>query len=129
LPIDIRVARELPFIGLSVLPRPLRCKLRGAGDDLQEVDFAGGFIADTVYMCRAMAAEGAGIALLPDFSVYPDIVSGRLVRVYAGWSSAPMPIHALLAPGKHVSPKVRALIDALMAPADALDRLDTVAAV
>nr|WP_144161745.1 LysR family transcriptional regulator [Paraburkholderia sp. BCC1885] len=37
----------------------------------------------------------------------------RLERVYADWSTAPLAIHALLPPGKHTSPKVRALIDML----------------
>jgi DNA-binding transcriptional LysR family regulator len=117
---DIRDAVNAPFVGLSLQAQPSRCRLRGAdGEDL-EIDFATGMLADTVYACRAAATEGAGIALLPDFTVHADIAARRLVRVYADWSSAPIPIHALLPPGRHTPPKVRALVDLLRAePGDA----------
>ncbi|CAN7147074.1 LysR family transcriptional regulator [Trinickia sp. LjRoot230] len=112
---DIHAAGDAPFIGLSVLPHPSRCNLRHVNGESLQIDFVAEFIADTFYACRAAAAEGAGIALLPDFSVQADIAAGRLVRVYPEWSSAPLPIHALLPPGKHIAPKTRALIDMLKA--------------
>jgi DNA-binding transcriptional LysR family regulator len=113
LPEDIGDASNLAFVGLSVLAQPSRFELCRAAGDSHEIEFVTGLFADTVYACRAAVAEGAGIGLLPDFSVRADIAAGRLVRVYADWSTAPMTIHALLPPGRHTAPKVRALIDML----------------
>lgn len=118
IPVDIGDAANLPFVSLSVLPQPLRCKLRHPDGDSREIEFAAGLMADTVYACRAVTTEGAGIALLPDFSVRADIAAGRLVRVYAGWSSPPLAIHALLPPGRHTPSKVRLLVDRLKARPD-----------
>jgi DNA-binding transcriptional LysR family regulator len=110
---DIRDAASTPFVGLSFLPQPSRCKLRRADGETLAIEFATSMLADTVYACRAAATEGAGLALLPDFAVHADIAAQRLVRVYAEWSSAPIPIHALLPPGRYTPPKVRALVDLL----------------
>lgn len=115
LPADPEEAGHLPFIGLSVLTHPSRCTLHGAQDESITIDFTGGLVADTVYACRAAAIQGAGIAMLPDFTVHADIAAQRLVRVYADWSSSTIPINALLPPGKHVSPKTRVFIDMLRA--------------
>jgi len=113
LPEDVGDAAKLAFVGLSVLAQPSRFELCSAAGDSREIEFVTGLFADTVYACRAAIAEGAGIGLLPDFSVRTDIAAGRLVRVYPDWSTAPMTIHALLPPGRHTAPKVRALIDML----------------
>jgi DNA-binding transcriptional LysR family regulator len=113
LPEDIGGASKLAFVGLSVLAQPSRFRLSRADGASRDIEFAAGLLADTVYACRAAIAEGAGVGVLPDFSVRADIAAGRLVRVYADWSTAPRAIHALLPPGRHTPPKVRALIDLL----------------
>jgi DNA-binding transcriptional LysR family regulator len=118
LPPHVADAANLPFVGLSVLAHPSRCHLRNAQQDSREVDFVAHLLADTVYACRAAATQGAGIALLPDFAVRADIAAQRLVRVYADWSSEVLPIHALLAPSKHISPKTRTFVDMLRAHVD-----------
>jgi DNA-binding transcriptional LysR family regulator len=116
LPAEIGDAASVPFVALSVLPNPSRCSLvRAAGQDSLEIDFEACLIADTMYACRAAARNGAGIALLSDFTVQADIDTGRLVRVYADWSSPPLPVHALFPPGKHTPPKVRTFVDTLKA--------------
>jgi DNA-binding transcriptional LysR family regulator len=127
LPPDIGDAAHVPFIALSVLPNPARCNLiRAAANDSAahdsagiEMDFDACLIADTMYACRAAARNGAGIALLPDFTVQADLDAGRLVRVYADWSSPALPVHALFPPGKHTPPKVRTFVDTLKAHVDA----------
>lgn len=118
LPADIDAAAALPFVGLSVLPQPSRCTLQRGDSATRDIHFVAGLLADTVYACRAAVVEGAGIALLPDFSIHADLAAGRLVRLYPDWSTASMAIHALLPPGRHTAPKVRALIDMLKAGAD-----------
>jgi DNA-binding transcriptional LysR family regulator len=118
LPAEIGDATHLPFVGLSVLPQPSSFHLQRSDGDSLEIGFVAGLMADTVYACRAAITEGAGMGLLPDFSVRADIAAGRLVRIYADWATAPAAIHALLPPGRHTSPKVRVLIDMLKAHLD-----------
>jgi DNA-binding transcriptional LysR family regulator len=115
LPEQIDDAATLAFVGLSVLPHPARFKAHRADGTMREINFSTGVLADTVYACRAAAAEGAGIALLPDFSVLADLATGRLVRVYPDWSTTSTAIHALIPPGKHTAPKTRVFIDMLKA--------------
>ncbi|GAB7524520.1 LysR family transcriptional regulator [Paraburkholderia sp. 2C] len=116
LPVQIGDAAQVPFVALSVLPNPSRCNLiRAAGQDAVEINFEACLIADTMYACRAAARNGAGIALLSDFTVQADLDAGRLVRVYTDWSSPALPVHALFPPGKHTPPKVRTFVDTLRA--------------
>lgn len=119
LPAAIEDAADLPFVGLSMLSHPSRVKVHSADGTSKEIDFSASLLADTVYACRAAVAEGAGIGLLPDFSVRTDLASGRLVRVYPDWSTDSAAIHALLPPGRHTPPKVRVLLDMLKADRDA----------
>ncbi|HTJ91616.1 MAG TPA: LysR family transcriptional regulator [Pararobbsia sp.] len=113
LPSDPRDATRVAFVGLSVLPHPSRCLLRRDDGTSRDLEFMTDVVADTVYACRAIAGEGAGLAFLPDFAVRADIASGRLVRVFPEWSSGAKRIHALLPPARHAQPKARALIDML----------------
>jgi DNA-binding transcriptional LysR family regulator len=115
LPADIRDTATVPFVGLSVLPHPSRCNLVRADAASLEINFEACLLADTMYACRAAAASGAGIALLPDFTVQADIAAQRLVRIFGDWSSRALPVHALLPPGKHTPAKVRALVELLKA--------------
>ncbi|WP_246792966.1 LysR family transcriptional regulator [Burkholderia perseverans] len=114
-PAEIGAAVALPFVGVSVLAHPSRCRLHHTNGQTCELEFDAGLTADTVYACRAAVAEGAGLALLPDFAVRADIAARRLVRVYPAWATATMSMHALLPPGRHMAPKVRALIERLQA--------------
>lgn len=60
---------------------------------------------------RQAVAEGLGIALLPTFQAeeLPDMEP--LERVLAHWSRPPVPVHAVFASSRYMSPKVRAFID------------------
>lgn len=113
LPPDIANLQDSPYIALSVLTRPWRCELQTLGGEHRTIDFKDGFSADTVHACRASAIAGAGIALLPDFTVSSDIANGRLIRIFPDWATAPSPIQALLPPGKFIAPKSRLFIEML----------------
>ncbi len=110
---DLSILPGLPYVALSVLAQPFQCQLANDSGERRTIDFTNGFSANTVYACRAAAVAGAGIALLPDFSVAEDIAAGRLVRVFPHWATMPDPIHALLPPGKFTAPKSRILIEIL----------------
>lgn len=65
--------------------------------------------------CRAVALQHAGIILQPSFLVAEDLGSGALVEVMPRWRSLEFGIHAVYPSRKHVPPKVRLLVDHLVA--------------
>ena len=62
---------------------------------------------------RAVVLAGQGIALQPIFQVGPDIKEGRLVTFLPEWSGPAFGIHAVYPSRKHLSLKVKTLIDYL----------------
>ena len=65
--------------------------------------------------CRAAALAHQGVILQPDFLVGPDLAVGTLVEVLPQYRSLELGIYAVYPTRKHVSAKVRALIDFLAA--------------
>ena len=63
--------------------------------------------------CRAVALGHQGIILQPTFMVYQDLQSGDLVEVMPQYQSVELGIYAVYPTRKHLSPKVRALIEYL----------------
>ena len=53
------------------------------------------FAMNSVGLSRALAAEGAGIAILDSVIARDELASGRLRRVLPEWSLAPIPVHAI----------------------------------
>ena len=100
-----RLARHdvLVFNG-GRLRGPLRL-LRGA--DEVRVEAAGRLRANSRYALRAAALQGMGVAVLP----LAMAAGTGLVRVLPDWSPAPVPVHALYASSRYLSPKVRAFVD------------------
>jgi len=102
---------------------PTRNQWRFLGPDGNErvVRIGGPMHANNGRMLAALAAEGAGIVNETDFNAAPELESGRLVPILAGWSQPSIPIHAAYPSRRHLSAKVRAFVDhlaaALAAPA------------
>lgn len=63
--------------------------------------------------CRLVALQGHGIVLQPGFLVGADVEAGRLIEILPEYRSIRLGIHALYPTRRHVSPKVRLLIDFL----------------
>lgn len=63
--------------------------------------------------CRAAALAHQGIVRQPSFLVWQDLREGTLVELMPEYRSAVVGIHAVYPTRKHVSPKVRVLIDFL----------------
>lgn len=64
-------------------------------------------------LLRAVARDGFGLALLPEYQCLEDVTAGRLVRVLDGWSAREVPVYALYPSARHLSPKVLALLELL----------------
>lgn len=63
--------------------------------------------------CRAAALAGQGIILQPSFLVGDDLAAGTLVELMPEFRSLELGIYAVYPTRKHVTPKVRALLDFL----------------
>ncbi len=61
--------------------------------------------------CRAAALAHQGVILQPSFLVGPDLAAGTLVELMPAYRSSEVGIYAVYPTRKHVSPKVRALVD------------------
>jgi DNA-binding transcriptional LysR family regulator len=65
-------------------------------------------------LCEA-ALHGLGIALLPLLVAKPYVEAGQLMAILPEWTVEPMPVHALYASNRYLTPKVRAFIDHALA--------------
>jgi DNA-binding transcriptional LysR family regulator len=65
--------------------------------------------------CRVAALAHQGVILQPSFLVGPDIKAGTLIEILPQFRSLELGIYAVYPTRKHVSAKVRALIDFLAA--------------
>jgi DNA-binding transcriptional LysR family regulator len=65
--------------------------------------------------CRAGALQHRGLILQPTFLVGDDLRSGALVEVLPPYRSVELGIYAMFPTRQHVTPKVRLLIDFLVA--------------
>ena len=65
--------------------------------------------------CRVAALRHLGIVLQPTFLVGPDLLAGRLVELMPAWRSVELGVYAVYPSRKFVSPKVRLMIEFLVA--------------
>lgn len=80
------------------------------------------------YLSAALA--GLGVFQVPTFMVQEHIGSGTLVPVLDDWTSAPMPLHVVYPPNRHLSNKLRVFVDwiaELFATHDLIQRRTTLA--
>lgn len=88
------------------------------GDEVVEVPVTGRYAVNHSEMRLAAVEAGLGIGCMPDFGVRAAIAEGRVVRLLADWSFDTRyqgTAYLLFAASRHTAPKVRALIDHLVA--------------
>jgi DNA-binding transcriptional LysR family regulator len=79
----------------------------------RDVRVSGPVHANQGRFLEALAVEGAGIILEPDFIVGPDLLAGRLVPLLRGFEPPPADIYVVYPSRRHLSAKVRAFADFL----------------
>lgn len=94
------------------LPTGNTWRLKGP-DGGQKVSINGVLCSNNAEMLMAGAISGAGIALLPTFIAGAELQAGRLVSVLPDYSPPEISIYALYPPNRHLSVKLRLLIDFL----------------
>ncbi|RBP12855.1 LysR family transcriptional regulator [Roseiarcus fermentans] len=87
------------------------------GGDVQRVEARGRLRLSSIMMAQAAALAGAGIAAIPSFLCAEDVENGRLVRVLSDWDVDRKDIRIVYPSHRHLSPRVRLFIDALVAAA------------
>jgi DNA-binding transcriptional LysR family regulator len=68
-------------------------------------------ISEGVTSLREAARAGLGIAVLPDWLIREDIVSGRLVRVLPQWNARELPCHVVYQGHRMLPVRVRTFVD------------------
>jgi DNA-binding transcriptional LysR family regulator len=68
-------------------------------------------ISEGVTSIREAARAGLGVAVLPDWLIEEDLLSGRLVRVLPKWSATDLPIHVVYMGQRLLPARVSAFID------------------
>jgi DNA-binding transcriptional LysR family regulator len=86
--------------------------IRGEGKTVR-VRVRGRLIVNDFEYVQQAAIAGLGVAMLPAHRCVDDIRSGKLRRVLPEWYSPEVPVHAVYASARHLSPKVKTLLDHL----------------
>ncbi len=71
------------------------------------------FSVNSPAVTRDRLLAGDGISVAPHFTVSDDLRGGRLVEVLPEFRMAEVPLHAVFAPGRRLSLRVRAFVDFL----------------
>ncbi len=78
-----------------------------------QVAVSGRIITNNGEVLREAAVGGEGITYGPSFIASADIRAGRLVPILKAYVAAPFGIYAVYPPNRHISAKVRRLVDHL----------------
>jgi len=99
------------WIALSLLPTPLTWKFSHADGKEVLVHMNSRMEVDSPSTLVALVENGAGLSALETLTVQDALDAGRLVKVLPKWTLPNGGVYAVLPPGRHVPPKVRAFID------------------
>ena len=68
-------------------------------------------ISEGVRSTREAVRAGLGVAVIPDWLIREDLLSGRLVRVLPQWSAKDLPVHVVYLGARLLPTRVRVFID------------------
>ncbi|MBW4708216.1 LysR family transcriptional regulator [Roseobacter sp. YSTF-M11] len=78
------------------------------------IHVSGGFHANAPAAIAEMAMGGLGVAMSPMYAVETALATGQLLRLFADYKTEDMGLYALYPPNRHLTSRVRALIDHLV---------------
>jgi DNA-binding transcriptional LysR family regulator len=109
---------SLPTLGLTDASGADRWVLHSASGEEAEVVHEPRLSSSSPAIVREAAADGVGVAALPDWSCRGLLASGRLVRILPEWTRRQGVVHMVFTSRRGMLPGVRAVLDFL---AQALD--------
>ncbi len=105
---------SLPFVALSVLPRPWSWTFtRGA--EAHAVKLRQGFACNTALAVLGAVLQGAGFAILPHHVARAHVQAGALARLLPQWTLPGGGVHAVFPATRYRPQKTRVFVDALRA--------------
>lgn len=82
MPQNLEDLSQLPFVAHSIFKKPDKWSLKDTSGDTQKVvTFDRRISADTKQAVLSVLIEGAGIAVMPDFLIQPELTAGTLVTL------------------------------------------------
>ena len=84
-----------------------------SGGETFVADLSPRLIVNDFLSLRALATDGMGIGLFPDYAVHDHFATGRLSPVLVAWSGPRSALSAVYPSRRGATPKVRAFIDAV----------------
>ncbi len=74
------------------------------------VPVPGRLVVDDLNMAKMLTLMGNGIAYLPTHICYPEVQSGKLIRILPDWRSSLSPVHFVYPAHRFVTPKLSAFM-------------------
>jgi DNA-binding transcriptional LysR family regulator len=102
-------------IAYALASSPHRWDYVGADGEAIAVDVTCRVDCNSAELECALAVAGVGVTRMPEFSCAREIAEGLLEPVLEEFARARMGIYAVYPHRRHVSPKVRAFVDFLVA--------------
>jgi DNA-binding transcriptional LysR family regulator len=84
------------------------------GEEVRRIEVRGRLRLNSIGMAHAAVLAGAGIATIPSFLCAEDVLEGRLVRLLPDWVVDGKDIRIVYPSHRHLSPRVRLFVDALV---------------
>jgi len=105
--------KSWPWIGLSGVQfsSAKEIKLVARHRAEQTLRLSPVLISEGVRSTREAVRAGLGVAVIPDWLIREDLLSGRLVRVLPQWSAKDLPVHVVYLGARLLPTRVRAFID------------------
>ena len=101
-------------LGYAYLPIPDRWRFIRSDGTVAVVAPNGPMRANNAEALTPMLRAGLGLAVQPEFMIWDDLVSGRLVRVMSDWSPPPIALHIVTPPGEPRPARVTVLMSFLV---------------
>jgi DNA-binding transcriptional LysR family regulator len=105
---------QLPFVANTALRDPQRWQFSSSDKERRSVSVQASIFLDATLAVREAVCVGAGLSVLPDYSVANELASGRLIRVLPQWSLPSGGIHAVFPAARFRPAKLRAFVDLLV---------------
>jgi DNA-binding transcriptional LysR family regulator len=94
-------------------PEHLRWTFTLNESESETVSFQASIFLDATLAVREAVCQGAGLSVLPDYTVADDLTTGRLIQVLPQWQLPAGGIHAVFPAARFRPEKVRAFVELL----------------